>query len=136
MALLWTRELSVGIAEIDEQHRELFRRVDALQDAVGVGASRERAAEALAFLEVYVVRHFRDEEALMIASRYAGLPEQRSAHRRFVGTFDRLRSTLARRGPSRELLAEVRFRTTAWLVNHVCGLDRRFADFLRAPRDE
>ncbi len=44
MPIEWTQDLAVGVKIIDEQHKEIFRRVDALLEAckAGKGEGRRR----------------------------------------------------------------------------------------------
>jgi hemerythrin len=64
MAVAWTEELATGIEVIDDQHKELFRRIDGLLEACKAGKGREAVAGVLAFLENYVVEHFAAEEKI------------------------------------------------------------------------
>lgn len=40
MPIEWTQDLAVGVKIIDEQHKEIFRRVDSLLDACKAGRVR------------------------------------------------------------------------------------------------
>lgn len=72
MAIQWDPSLSVGVKQIDEQHQELFRRVNELVDAMHRGRSQAQLGEMLSFLSVYVVQHFGAEEKLMSERWYPG----------------------------------------------------------------
>ena len=58
----WDDELSLGLEEIDNQHRELFRRMETLLEACVAGKAAEEVIGMLAFLDDYVAVHFRTEE--------------------------------------------------------------------------
>ncbi|MHB9035807.1 MAG: hemerythrin domain-containing protein, partial [Armatimonadota bacterium] len=58
MAVQWTPDLAVGVREIDDQHRELFKRVNDLLEAMSKGKGRDEIAKVVAFLGNYVVTHF------------------------------------------------------------------------------
>ena len=55
--LEWTEALSVGVEEIDAQHRELFRRAARLLEGIHAGEPEELGA-LLDFLYRYAVEHF------------------------------------------------------------------------------
>src|SRR5512134_3985517 len=82
----WTPALAVGDADIDDQHRELFRRAARLIDALRSG-DRGEVLPTLAYLEAYAVHHFAGEERLMRELGYPGLAEHVAAHGRFREEF-------------------------------------------------
>lgn len=65
MAIEWTQDLSTGSDEIDNQHKELFRRINSLLDACNQGKGREEIGKTVQFLEDYVITHFSAEEEYM-----------------------------------------------------------------------
>ena len=83
MRIEWTPALSVGNDAIDAQHRELFRRADALLVAIHAGKP-ERVGEVLNFLNRYAVEHFGLEEAWMREHRFRGYLRHKAEHDRFV----------------------------------------------------
>lgn len=70
MALIdWTEDLSVGVAEIDRQHQELFFQVNQLLEACHQAKGKEAVGKIVGFLENYVVRHSAKEEDYMTIYR-------------------------------------------------------------------
>jgi hemerythrin len=132
LGIKFTDDLRLGIASIDEQHEELFRRVNSVVDAVGPAESHEQVAEALAYLEQYVLRHFHDEEKLMEELEYPLINKQRRDHARFLELFEQFKTTFESGDPARSLASNMQFRLTGWLVTHVCGADRDLAEFVHA----
>ena len=61
MAIRWTSALAIGVANLDAQHEELFRRVDRLHDAM-LARDRTEAGELIRFLQRYVADHLEAEE--------------------------------------------------------------------------
>ena len=51
MAIEWTKDLETGVALIDEQHKELFDRVNKLLAASSQGRGKEEVGSLLGFLE-------------------------------------------------------------------------------------
>ena len=65
MAAQWTPDMTTGIDELDQQHQELIRRVNAFAEALSTGAGAGQVAELLDFCLAYAEQHFALEEAHM-----------------------------------------------------------------------
>ena len=65
MALQWTVALATSVGEIDDQHKELFDRVNSLLAAIGLNKGRQEMEQVIQFLTEYVVLHFGTEERYM-----------------------------------------------------------------------
>ncbi|MFM2092152.1 MAG: hypothetical protein RLZZ127_2641 [Planctomycetota bacterium] len=127
----WTPGLSVGDARIDAQHRELFRRLDALVSAVRGHRGGGEAGATLAFLDSYTDEHFRDEEALLERTGWAGLPAHRAQHEAFRARIADLRRRLAEPEADREAIAaSLHHELRTWLVEHIRHADRAYAAHL------
>lgn len=61
----WLDQYSVGVESIDNQHKELFARINKLLDACSQGEGKKVLPEVLDFLGDYVVFHFSTEEKYM-----------------------------------------------------------------------
>jgi hemerythrin len=70
MQLFWTGDLSVGVREIDSQHRELFRMINGLDAAIKQGKAKKEIMGLVRFLDDYIVDHFGTEEKYMTAYDY------------------------------------------------------------------
>lgn len=64
MILNWDNSLSVGNDNIDNQHKELFYRLNKLLEAMKEGKGKSEVINTLDFLEVYVIKHFNYEEEI------------------------------------------------------------------------
>lgn len=132
MAIQWDPSLSVGVKQIDEQHQELFRRVNELVDAMHRGQSKAQLGEMLSFLSVYVVQHFGAEEKLMSERWYPGAGAHRRQHADFVKTLGRVKADFDARGATSQLAIAVNTFVCTWLREHVAGSDRELGRFLEA----
>ena len=54
MAFKWTKALAVGVEEIDNQHKELFEKVNELVAAMREKKGKEIIKETMVFMENYV----------------------------------------------------------------------------------
>jgi hemerythrin len=134
MALYWDATLLLGVPEIDEQHQELFRRLEGLLSAIRGGTSRDEVGNTLTFLQDYAARHFRAEEALMEERRYPQLADHRAEHEGFSGELRALAAEYGRNGATASIVIRVNTQLAGWLRTHVLRTDRALADFLRAGR--
>jgi hemerythrin len=130
MASRWTPALAVGVDEIDEQHRELFRRVDDLEDAI-VARDDQGALRMLRFLEEYVRVHFAAEEGLMAALRYPALGGHRTQHAAFNTAVQSIARALDRDGATAALVLQLEREVTSWLRDHVFTADVAFGKFVQ-----
>ena len=130
MALQWTQALSVGVDEIDDQHRELFRRAARLLDGLQRGEPEEIGA-LVDFLHEYAVTHFGAEEAFMREEAYPGYVRHKAEHDRFVSDLLALAGEHDRRGSGAFLSLKVSHWLVQWLKEHVSGTDAELGRFLQ-----
>jgi hemerythrin len=140
MPFLWTPELSVGVARLDEQHRELMARADALRrllaedDLVEEEAGRRggpAALDLLRYLVEYVEEHFDEEERLMDEVAFPAREAHLDEHCRFEATLRRLVATFARTGAGPSLSAEVEREVCAWIRAHILSTDQALGHHAR-----
>ncbi|MBI5068390.1 MAG: hemerythrin family protein [Deltaproteobacteria bacterium] len=130
MGITWDAQLSVGFREIDEQHQEIFRRVDVLVGNLRRGQSKEELEKLLSFLGDYVQQHFGAEEGLMLMFHYPLIGPHRAQHRSFVEVFVELRGRLDREGASEAVTEKLASFLLAWLREHIGTADRALGSFL------
>jgi hemerythrin len=130
MQLHLSTALLVGVAEIDRQHEELFRRQNGLRASLSETGQSE-VTRAMTYLQSYAAHHFGTEEAWMLRTRYPGYDVHRSEHQTFLeaigGCRDRL---IAIRQSPDDLLAMER-QIAGWLVRHITTSDQPLGLFLR-----
>ena len=76
----WRDEFSVGVDEVDHEHRELVGLINKLHDDVSGGAGREDIAAALGEIYAQISAHFALEEKFMRESRYMAYAEHKEDH--------------------------------------------------------
>ncbi len=130
MTIQWTTALSVGIAELDAQHQEVFRRARRLLDAMAPGAPAQEIPTAIEALQAYAVEHFCVEEAWMRDARFPGYVRHKAEHDRFIEDLHALAREHASRGRSAfESLRAAQW-LSQWLDEHVSGTDAEMGRFL------
>lgn len=133
MGLQWTQALSVGIPEIDEQHQELFRRVDRVLVAASNGDAPE-VTRMLGFLREYVEFHFAAEEAFMRDQTYPGIEAHKAEHVYLVSQVGLVFEEHRRTGPAPALVTRMHHLLAGWLRTHVGLTDLAMARFVRRAR--
>ena len=128
-SLQWTPALSVGVEEVDEQHRELFRRAERLIAALR-GGHREEVVPLLSFLEGYVVLHFEAEEKLMRERRYPALEAHAAAHKKSREDYADVMMQFLRTGPTALVALTVHNWLSDWLRSHIAGMDQEMGHWL------
>lgn len=122
MAIQWTQRLSVGHAEFDAQHRELFRLADKVIEGVQAGRAGELAG-LIEFLHEYAVAHFAIEEDRMRETAFPGYLRHRAEHERFLQDLLELADGHARNGRDARLGAKLSEWLAEWMERHVEGVD-------------
>ncbi len=129
MKLLWTPALSVGVEEIDGQHRELFGRAARLVEGIRSGEPEELGG-LIDFLYRYAVEHFGAEEEFMREHRFPGYLRHKAEHDRFASDLLALAREHERSGSGAFTALKVNHWLTQWLQAHVSGTDTELGTFL------
>ncbi len=129
MPLEWTQQLSVGVEEIDDQHRELFRRASRLLEGLRKGEPEE-VGGLIDFLYEHAVTHFGAEEQFMRSTGYPGYVRHKAEHDRFISDLLALSGEHDRKGAGAFMALKVNHWLVQWLKEHVSGTDAELGKFL------
>lgn len=128
----WQEEFSVGLPEIDEQHKVLFDIINRLWGATIAKAPQDEMLDIVRELEKYTLSHFTAEEAFMRVSRFPGFEEHRKAHKTFIDRLSRERLNVVSGGHlSLDLLRFLK----DWLINHILVDDKKYAASYKRDND-
>lgn len=132
MTLQWTPDLATGVQKIDDQHKELFRRVDMLISAWDAGKAAAEVEQTVKFLGDYVVEHFGTEEQYMKQFTYGSSGVQHMAqHAVFIDIFGKLKQRYMKEGTTPEFIEDTRRTVVDWLKNHIKYSDKALGLFLK-----
>jgi hemerythrin len=127
----WNNSLSIGIEQIDKQHKKWMEHFNNAAAAIEANQTPTQISKTLGFLIDYTEVHFSTEEKYMTELGYAGLPEHKAKH-------DELRSTLANlvkdfedEGVTSKLAAAIDSFLGNWLIQHIHEIDTKFAAFAK-----
>lgn len=132
MAMGWTEALSVGVEEIDEQHKIWFQKADELFEAGKKGKTREIIGSMLNFLDEYTKKHFHDEEMYMLKIHYPEYSVQKRLHTEFVGQLAKLKREYGESGGNIAVIINANQLVINWLVNHITKQDKRIGEYARS----
>jgi hemerythrin len=131
MSIRWTDDLAVGISEIDNQHKELFQRINVLFEACNQGKGRTEISSTIAFLEDYVGTHFGTEERKMAQTRFPGRIAHVEQHTLFRKNLTAIKRQLEEEGPGIHVIILTNHMVVDWLRNHIRTLDKDFGAYMR-----
>ena len=126
MGIAWQEHLATGITEVDDQHRELLKRLNDFLDACDAGQGKEDLIGMLQFLDEYVVIHFKTEERLQKLYDYHDRARHREYHRGFIRQLTDLKRRFLLEGPTPDLVKEINRTLVGWLLEHIAEKDREF----------
>lgn len=124
---LWKEQYKIGNKLIDEQHYQLFCKVENLLVIARSGDIEEKKKECLeliGFLLDYTKFHFESEEKIQREMQYVGYTQHVWIHQEFVQTVRQYKEKLER-DFSPEILKSFAGTLLTWLAQHVCGCDRK-----------
>jgi hemerythrin len=133
MGVEWTESLSIGIAEIDSQHKELLSHFDQFLNACRSGKGTEELRVLLGFLDGYVIRHFSDEEGIQRKHLYPGYAPHKLEHESFVARLKDLKEEVSREGVALHHVIETNHMLLKWLIHHISTVDVLLGKFLNNP---
>jgi len=122
----WSGDLSVKVAEIDEQHKNLINLINSLHEAMLARKGKEALADTLDQLAAYTVYHFSTEEKYMRQYNYIGLATHKREHDAFVTKIDSFITDFHsnKLGLSIEMVSFLR----DWVSTHIRGTDKKYSE--------
>jgi hemerythrin len=121
----WTAEFSVGVEEIDDDHKRLLALLNELHEAVEAGAAWDVLDKVLDGLMLYVNYHFAHEEALFARTDYPGYEHHRRQHRALTITVKEIYQDF-QEASSGTLPQQILGFLKNWFYEHILGPDRAF----------
>lgn len=129
MALLeWNDALSVGISEMDQQHKRLVELINQLYNAMGMGKGDDVKGTVLNDLVTYTKLHFAAEERLMQKYAYPHFAAHKQLHDELTGQVLRLKERLQ----AGQMVTSVTLGNFLkdWLQRHITQQDRKYGQFI------
>jgi len=136
MKVEWQEYLSVGVEEIDRQHKFLIDKYNAFFTAYSEGRADEEVIRLLGFLEEYVATHFADEERLQQRIGFPDYEKHRQQHQELTRKVAELKERLNSEVPDPALISSTGLLLTGWLIEHISVMDRAIGRFMKEMQSQ
>lgn len=128
----WTPEMSVGHADLDEQHQTLLDLYNQFDAASAQGKGSRAVAGLLEQLVKYTEVHFAAEEQVMADAHYTGLEHHKALHGQLIDKLEGFQADLA---SGRRFTADFRRFLGYWWQSHILEHDREYGRALFGALD-
>lgn len=120
--LTWSPMFSVGVKEIDDQHKRLIELANLLNDQMSAGKGREVLDKIFNELVAYTQSHFATEERLMAQHGFTQSDKHKEEHRKLVATVADLKKKHV--AGENVLTSQVMTFLRDWLTKHILNTDK------------
>ena len=121
----WSSKFETGQGDVDEDHKELFRRMNELFEAAKAGAAKQQLLSLLQFLEVYTRTHFTREEKYTGTHNEPNCKHNQVQHLRFLCNIADIRKLVEAEGATPVNIVAMNRLIGEWFANHVLNTDRQ-----------
>ena len=128
----FSADLEINVPQIDQQHRELFSRINRVIALGAKSVSKEETDKTLKLLSDYVVMHFRDEEALQRQSNFPKMEWHKEQHRLYIENLNKIKQEYEKNGPSVQFTLQLNKSIIDWIVKHIRSADTELGKFLNS----
>lgn len=130
----WDESLSLGIRELDDQHKKFISYVNKLNNIIARGKTDNLLAPLFYELFEYSQIHFRLEEKLMSDHNYPLLEEHKKEHQDLSKELDKLYDKYNHKVIN--VTSEMMVFLKNWLINHITDSDMKFKPYLKGNIDQ
>jgi len=123
----WNDTLSVGVQEIDMQHKKLVAMVNDLHDGMKEGKGKEQLEKLLSGLISYTATHFKTEEKYFDKFKYSESISHKKEHTEFIKKVTDFKSKFEMNEAT--VTIDVMNFLTQWLFKHIKGTDKKYGKF-------
>ncbi|MBT2972179.1 MAG: bacteriohemerythrin [Candidatus Thiodiazotropha sp. (ex Ctena orbiculata)] len=128
-AFIWDAKFSVGITEIDRQHKALMDMANELKFELDGKRSIKTARRILKGLIDYTATHFSYEEQLMDQTRYGEAEVHKELHRKLVDDVMKYNERIDQ--GDEKVLGELMAFIKGWLIEHIQKTDKKLGAHLQ-----
>ena len=125
----WKPSLTVFVDEIDDQHKQLYTRMNAFLESVIQGEGKQEIERTLTFMVDYCVVHFLTEERYMEKFGYPAYATHKKAHEALTADVLEMQREV-RQGLTRQHIISLINQVGTWVTNHIEKMDKRLGAYL------
>ena len=123
----WKEEYSVGLAEIDRQHKELIAYFQRIESALEEGSNWSDLHFRIVELRNFAEFHFEFEEGLMRMFDFPGGESHGNTHQLFFIKLGEIERRVVADDSVKRDMVNFLFE---WLFEHICKSDREYASHI------
>jgi hemerythrin len=124
----WLDSYSVGVVEMDNQHKKLIDLINQLHDSMKAGKGNSEISVILNGLSDYTKYHFNSEEKILQENNYPGFIFQQNKHKEFVEKLKEFQQEAGTKSLSISIQVSQFLKT--WLVEHILVEDKKYGKYL------
>jgi hemerythrin-like metal-binding protein len=132
VALQWTPAISVGIEQVDREHRAFFALANQLSAALAAGLGQAELSGLVILLRICAKQHFQHEKEEMLGYGYPDTASHLVEHDDAYAMLVEFEEAVER--GSQLVTVEASEVLSAWLVDHVTRADMKFGAWLAGRR--
>lgn len=126
MEIQWKDEYSVGLDEIDEQHRYFISLLNDLYKAIGSNKGSEELARLFGKLSEYADLHFATEEKYFDEFGYDGAEEHKAEHQKMRDEIQRIKKQES--DNNIDFYGDIVYFLQGWLEDHLEKMDQKYEE--------
>lgn len=131
MALMeWDKTMSVGVEELDEQHRKLIDLINEAYEAIQTH-DEHAMTSLIAKMRDYANLHFKTEEEYLKEYNYPDFQAHKFHHVKFNNDVDEFQ----RKQFQRTNLSQIFVYLSRWLTSHIMNEDKKYSAYMPKPED-
>jgi hemerythrin len=127
--MVWSENLSVGVEELDSDHKRIVAMLNELYDGIAAQNGKELLAGLLDRLEAFTENHFANEEKLFAVANYPEAEAHMKEHNQ-MAAWSRKTLKEFRSGPLGAPSLEAMSYLKDWLSDHILYSDKRYGPHL------
>jgi hemerythrin len=136
MLIAWNNNLSTGINRLDEQHRDIFNKINVLFEVIKRNKSKDEVLKSLIFLDEYTKQHFMLEEDLQATHEYPSLKQHKLLHEKFIADYEKYRKLYEQNGATDYFLSEFDRWLVEWWISHITKVDMMMCVYLKSKMSQ
>lgn len=135
---IWKSEYELGVDDMDEEHKTLVSKINALAKTLEAGKSsisgqkRTKVLQAFRDMASYTITHFRNEERLLLDVKYPDFEAHKMLHTKLLDAVGKFESEIQQGTADPARLSSF---LNDWLLRHILGVDMKYARFIKGEGD-
>jgi hemerythrin len=128
--IIWTKDLKLGIEILDQQHKELIKRISEIIDSVNLNEKIDKTIDLMKKFKNEAMRHFSTEEKYMENSYYPDTAGHKRLHVKFMEEFQSIANKILKNNAGLECALQIKEDIGDWFVRHIRMNDLNLATYI------